>query len=56
MLRPVQAAAAANNNNNNKESMRKTRLCERFMQTGNCPYGDKCTFAHGCAYSLRGRC
>jgi hypothetical protein len=25
----------------------KTRLCERFMQTGMCPYAGKCTFAHG---------
>ncbi|KAG2501803.1 hypothetical protein HYH03_000303 [Edaphochlamys debaryana] len=26
---------------------RKTRLCEKFMALGHCPYGDKCTFAHG---------
>lgn len=26
----------------------KTRLCERFMNTGDCPYGARCTFAHGC--------
>ncbi|GFR39779.1 hypothetical protein Agub_g264 [Astrephomene gubernaculifera] len=26
---------------------RKTRLCEKFMNLGYCPYGDKCTFAHG---------
>jgi hypothetical protein len=25
----------------------KTRLCERFEMDGNCPYGNKCTFAHG---------
>jgi hypothetical protein len=25
----------------------KTKLCERFMTTGQCPYGQKCTFAHG---------
>ncbi|KAI7865651.1 hypothetical protein BDF14DRAFT_1744067 [Spinellus fusiger] len=25
----------------------KTRLCERFENEGNCPYGPKCTFAHG---------
>lgn len=30
-----------------REGMRKTRLCEKFMQTGSCGYGDKCTFAHG---------
>ncbi|PNH12927.1 Zinc finger CCCH domain-containing protein 39 [Tetrabaena socialis] len=26
---------------------RKTRLCDKFMTLGACPYGDKCTFAHG---------
>lgn len=30
-----------------KDQSRKTRLCEKFMQTGSCGYGDKCTFAHG---------
>jgi len=25
----------------------KTRLCERFETEGFCPYGPKCTFAHG---------
>ncbi|CAG8478157.1 23023_t:CDS:2 [Rhizophagus irregularis] len=25
----------------------KTRLCERFETEGYCPYGTKCTFAHG---------
>ncbi|KAG9300779.1 hypothetical protein G9A89_023577 [Geosiphon pyriformis] len=25
----------------------KTRLCERFETEGFCPYGSKCTFAHG---------
>jgi len=25
----------------------KTALCKTFMNTGACPYGDKCTFAHG---------
>lgn len=29
------------------ELMKKTRLCEEFMKTGVCKYGDKCTFAHG---------
>eukprot|EP00197_Chlamydomonas_leiostraca_P002398 CAMPEP_0202858516 /NCGR_PEP_ID=MMETSP1391-20130828/1014_1 /ASSEMBLY_ACC=CAM_ASM_000867 /TAXON_ID=1034604 /ORGANISM="Chlamydomonas leiostraca, Strain SAG 11-49" /LENGTH=627 /DNA_ID=CAMNT_0049537441 /DNA_START=96 /DNA_END=1979 /DNA_ORIENTATION=+ len=37
-----------------KDSMRKTRLCEKFMQTGSCGYGDKCTFAHG-THELRPR-
>ncbi|KAI8907752.1 eIF4-gamma/eIF5/eIF2-epsilon-domain-containing protein [Powellomyces hirtus] len=27
----------------------KTRLCERFEIEGNCPYGSRCTFAHGTA-------
>ncbi|MEW5302876.1 MAG: hypothetical protein WDW36_005616 [Sanguina aurantia] len=26
---------------------RKTRLCEKFMSTGSCPYENRCTFAHG---------
>ncbi|KAF9901762.1 nudix (nucleoside diphosphate linked moiety X)-type motif 2 [Linnemannia zychae] len=25
----------------------KTRLCERFMNDGECPYGNKCSYAHG---------
>jgi len=25
----------------------KTRLCERFMNDGECPFGPKCTYAHG---------
>ncbi|KAF5834777.1 hypothetical protein DUNSADRAFT_8418 [Dunaliella salina] len=29
------------------KDMRKTRLCEKFMTTGQCGYGDGCTFAHG---------
>lgn len=32
-----------------REMMKKTRLCERFMNTGDCPYGARCTFAHGYA-------
>ena len=28
-------------------SLYKTRLCRTFMERGNCPYGDKCDFAHG---------
>ncbi|GIL80432.1 hypothetical protein Vretimale_16125 [Volvox reticuliferus] len=29
------------------ELMKKTRICEEFVRTGSCKYGDKCTFAHG---------
>ncbi|KAJ9528442.1 hypothetical protein QJQ45_020276, partial [Haematococcus lacustris] len=29
------------------QMMKKTRLCEEFMNTGSCKYGDRCTFAHG---------
>ncbi|KAJ3325490.1 nudix (nucleoside diphosphate linked moiety X)-type motif 2 [Blyttiomyces sp. JEL0837] len=32
----------------------KTRLCERFETEGSCPYGVRCTFAHGTA-ELRDR-
>ncbi|KAI8804323.1 hypothetical protein BJ742DRAFT_825696 [Cladochytrium replicatum] len=32
----------------------KTRLCERFETEGFCPYGNRCTFAHG-ATELRDR-
>ena len=27
--------------------MKKTRLCQEFVNTGACKYGVKCTFAHG---------
>ena len=26
---------------------RKTRLCTKWCNTGSCPYGDRCNFAHG---------
>jgi hypothetical protein len=40
--------------NNNSNPLFKTRLCERFETDGDCPYGPRCTFAHG-AVELRGR-
>ena len=27
----------------------KTSLCKKFTETGHCPYGNKCQFAHGVA-------
>ena len=30
-----------------KDPKYKTELCQKFMETGNCPYGFKCRFAHG---------
>jgi len=27
--------------------LRKTILCDKFQQNGECPYGDACDFAHG---------
>jgi hypothetical protein len=30
-----------------KDPRYKTELCQKFMETGNCPYGFKCRFAHG---------
>lgn len=30
-----------------RELFFKTRLCDKFMQFGDCPYGDRCHYAHG---------
>ena len=30
-----------------KDPKYKTELCQKYMETGNCPYGIKCRFAHG---------
>lgn len=29
------------------QGMWKTELCNKWQQTGTCPYGDYCQFAHG---------
>lgn len=29
------------------QGMFKTELCNKWEQTGTCPYGDNCQFAHG---------
>ncbi|KAJ2818936.1 hypothetical protein IWW50_005638, partial [Coemansia erecta] len=31
----------------NANPLYKTRLCQRFSELGECPYGEKCQFAHG---------
>lgn len=30
-----------------RELLRKTRLCDKYMDGGSCPYGPNCNFAHG---------
>jgi hypothetical protein len=35
------------NDTNATNPLFKTRLCERFETDGECPYGPRCTFAHG---------
>lgn len=30
-----------------REALRKTRLCDLFMSTGSCNFGNRCNFAHG---------
>ncbi|KAJ2844752.1 hypothetical protein GGI22_006777, partial [Coemansia erecta] len=39
-----QSNAASRYNNN---PLYKTRLCQRFSEDADCPYGSKCQFAHG---------
>lgn len=31
------------------QGMLKTELCNKWEETGDCPYGDHCQFAHGIA-------
>lgn len=30
-----------------RQGMMKTELCNKWQETGACPYGDNCQFAHG---------
>lgn len=30
-----------------RELLRKTRMCDKFVDNGSCPYGPNCNFAHG---------
>ncbi|KAJ3277778.1 hypothetical protein HK104_002978, partial [Borealophlyctis nickersoniae] len=38
---------SSNNTSQADNPLYKTRLCERFETEGFCPYGNRCTFAHG---------
>lgn len=45
--RPVNSSLDVPRVNNMKPTYWKTRLCGKFETTGQCPFGDKCHFAHG---------
>ena len=32
---------------NKADQKYKTEICKKFQSIGNCPYGNKCRFAHG---------
>jgi hypothetical protein len=32
---------------NKQQATFRTRLCDKFMKTGHCPYGETCHYAHG---------
>ncbi|KAG0248404.1 hypothetical protein BG011_000111 [Mortierella polycephala] len=48
---PMSAVQASYQNRAKRETteneFHKTRLCERFMNDGECPFGPRCTYAHG---------
>ncbi|OMJ20417.1 hypothetical protein AYI69_g6212 [Smittium culicis] len=39
--------SSSDQNGNQENSLYKTKLCEKYVSTGDCPYGSKCVFAHG---------
>lgn len=41
------AAAAAMKVKAYNQGMLKTELCNKWQESGTCPYGDNCQFAHG---------
>ncbi|KAI1314833.1 nudix (nucleoside diphosphate linked moiety X)-type motif 2 [Mortierella claussenii] len=49
--KPMSAVQASYQNRAKREvtenEFHKTRLCERFMTDGECPFGTRCTYAHG---------
>ncbi|KAJ3018331.1 nudix (nucleoside diphosphate linked moiety X)-type motif 2 [Thoreauomyces humboldtii] len=45
----VGRAARSPSSHNSNNPLFRTRLCERFETEGDCPYGTRCTFAHGAA-------
>ncbi|KAF9433569.1 hypothetical protein BGZ76_009263 [Entomortierella beljakovae] len=49
--KPVSAVQTSYQNRAKREvvenEFHKTRLCERFMNEGECPFGPRCTYAHG---------
>ncbi|CEP10318.1 hypothetical protein [Parasitella parasitica] len=50
----TQQPSLTSQNQQQNSPLYKTRLCERFETEGSCPYGSKCSFAHGIV-ELRGR-
>ncbi|KAF9920841.1 hypothetical protein BGZ65_010893, partial [Modicella reniformis] len=49
--KPASAVQASYQNRARRENAEneflKTRLCERYMNEGECPFGPRCTYAHG---------
>ncbi|KAF9113885.1 hypothetical protein BGX27_000641 [Mortierella sp. AM989] len=49
--KPLSAVQTSYQNRTKRETteneFHKTRLCERFMSEGECPFGPRCTYAHG---------
>lgn len=41
------STASKKRSNNRRRSNAKTVLCKFFTKDGNCPYGEKCSYAHG---------
>ncbi|GAB4826438.1 hypothetical protein Ancab_009303 [Ancistrocladus abbreviatus] len=48
-VNPTVGSGCGVNGVNQKPSNWKTRICNKWETTGNCPFGSKCHFAHGLA-------